>query len=153
MGHIHDLIDFTVGPIIIHPNKDKVLLVNHPRYKKWLSIGGHIELDEDPDHALLKEIKEECGLEVEVLAEKPKQLGGTEHKPLWRPRFMDIHEANPPHRHVSLIYFCLAKSADFAISDEHDEMKWFTMGDIKKLGDSIPAYVKFYAETALKEVK
>ncbi len=152
MPHIHEHIDFTVTPIIIHPDKDKVLLVYHPRYKQWLSIGGHVELDEDPDEALLREIKEESGLEVEVLSDKP-DISAPTHKPLWRPRFIDIHEANPPHRHVGLVYFCLAKSKDFSISDEHEQMKWFTISEMEKLDSDISDVMIYYAETALKEVK
>lgn len=153
MPHIHELIDFTVTPVIIHPDKDKVLLVNHPKYKKWLHIGGHIELDEDPDQALMREIREECGLDVEVLAEKQKIEASAQEKPLWRPRFMDIHEANVPHRHVGLVYFCLAKSVDFVLSEEHDEMKWFTLDEIALLGDQVSNLIKYHAAVALEEVK
>jgi len=64
MPHIHKLIDFTVEVFIVH--KHKVLLRRHDKYKKWLSIGGHIELHEDPVEAAIREVKEEVGLEVEV---------------------------------------------------------------------------------------
>lgn len=46
MPHINELYDFTVGIIIVH--NQRVLFVNHPRYKKWLHPGGHIELNETP---------------------------------------------------------------------------------------------------------
>jgi 8-oxo-dGTP pyrophosphatase MutT (NUDIX family) len=41
-------------------------LINHKQLNKWLAIGGHIELNEDPDEALFREGKEECGLEIKV---------------------------------------------------------------------------------------
>ena len=56
MPHIHDLYDFVVSAFIVH--KGKVLLIYHKRYHEWLPIGGHIELDEDPQEALYREIKE-----------------------------------------------------------------------------------------------
>jgi 8-oxo-dGTP diphosphatase len=152
MGHIHKLIDYTVGPVIIHPDKTKVLLVLHPRYKKWLCIGGHIELDESPDQALLREIEEECGLQVEVLSEKP-DLKSESSEILWRPRFIDIHDANAPHKHIGLTYFCLAKSADFRLSDEHEEMRWFTGDELDALDGEVPDQVVYYCKTALNEVK
>lgn len=46
MPHIHPLIDFTVGAFIV--NNGRVALIHHKELKKWLSVGGHIELDEDP---------------------------------------------------------------------------------------------------------
>jgi 8-oxo-dGTP pyrophosphatase MutT (NUDIX family) len=38
-----------------------------------LPLGGHIELDEDPEQALFREIKEESGLEIDILSQKPAQ--------------------------------------------------------------------------------
>lgn len=46
MPHIHEKIDFTVEVFIVHENK--VLFRMHDKFKKWMSAGGHIELDEDP---------------------------------------------------------------------------------------------------------
>lgn len=57
MPHIHDLIDFTVAAYIV--NNGKVALVNHLQLKRWMPVGGHIELNEDPEEALFREIKEE----------------------------------------------------------------------------------------------
>ena len=147
MPHIHKLIDFTVTPIIIHPDKNKILLVYHPRYDKWISVGGHIELDEDPEEALLREISEETGLEVHVLSEKPP-LKGKGFKALFAPRFMDIHEANPPHKHIGMVYFCQATSENFIKSEEHTDMKWLTLSEIENL-ENAPSHIKYYAKQAL----
>ena len=69
MPHIHRLYDFVVSIFIV--NRGRVLLCWHKKYREWLPIGGHVDLDEDPDHALMKEIREECGLEVKVLSDRP----------------------------------------------------------------------------------
>ena len=61
MPHIHNKIDFTVEVFIVYDNK--VLLRKHDKYGMWLSVGGHIELDEDSNQAALREVKEEVGLE------------------------------------------------------------------------------------------
>ena len=65
MPHIHEKIDFTVEVFIVH--KDRVLLRMHDKFKKWMSVGGHIELDEDPEEAARREVKEEVGLEIELI--------------------------------------------------------------------------------------
>jgi 8-oxo-dGTP pyrophosphatase MutT (NUDIX family) len=62
MPHIHDKIDFTAEVFVVH--KNKVLLRFHDKYKFWASVGGHIELDEDPNEAAIREVKEEVGLDV-----------------------------------------------------------------------------------------
>ena len=69
MAHIHEKIDFTVAIFVVHDGK--VLLIHHRRLDKWLPLGGHIELDEDPEIAALREAKEESGLDVELIGERP----------------------------------------------------------------------------------
>ncbi len=153
MAHIHQLIDFTIGAIIVHPSREKVLLVNHPRYNKWLYVGGHVELDEDPDQTLLREVKEEAGLEVEVIADRNDAVNELGLKSLWRPRFIDVHDANAPHKHIALSYICLAKSADAIKSDEHDDIRWFSVAELDELGDAVSKVIRYYAKVALEEVK
>jgi 8-oxo-dGTP pyrophosphatase MutT (NUDIX family) len=60
MPHIHEKIDFTAETFIVY--KNKVLLRLHDKYKFWASVGGHIELHEDPNEAAVREAKEEVGL-------------------------------------------------------------------------------------------
>lgn len=69
MAHIHEKIDFTVAIFIVQ--NAKVLLILHRKLNKWLPVGGHIELDEDPEVAALREAKEESGFEVELVGERP----------------------------------------------------------------------------------
>ncbi|MEZ0248935.1 MAG: NUDIX domain-containing protein [Thermoproteus sp.] len=42
----------------------KVLLVRHKRLGVWLYPGGHVEPDETPSEAVVREFAEETGLEV-----------------------------------------------------------------------------------------
>src|ERR1700722_12135452 len=129
MPHIHDKYDFVVSVFIV--NKGKVLIVNHPRYDKWIPMGGHVELDEDPEQALFREIQEETGLEVEILSTKPKiKQPGT--KFLLTPRYMDVHEANLPHKHIALVYFAKSKSNKHILSDEHTAIEWLGLEDLEK---------------------
>ncbi len=150
MPHIHEKIDFAVSILIV--NDDKVLLVNHPRYDLWLPIGGHIELDEDSDQALFREAKEESGLDIEVMSHKPSQKDKT-IKPLYAPHYVDIHEANPPHKHLGLIYFAKSRSNKFIKSDEHTDMKWFSTAELADPKYKISETVQFYASEAIQLAK
>ena len=69
MAHIHEKIEFTVAIFVVHDGK--ILLIHHRQLDKWLPLGGHVELDEDPEQAALREAKEESGLDVELLGERP----------------------------------------------------------------------------------
>ena len=77
MAHIHEKIDFTVAIFVVHDAK--VLLILHRKLGKWLPLGGHIELDEDPEIAARREAKEESGLDVELLGE---EIEGTDYHAL-----------------------------------------------------------------------
>lgn len=147
MPHIHEKYDFTVGCFIVF--EDKVLLVNHPRYDMWLCPGGHIELDEDPEEALFREIMEETGLEVEILSTKP-DLDIPNTKYIYMPAYISVHDANPPHRHIGLTYFARAKSADNLKSDEHTEAKWFTAAELDNTQYDLPPEIKHFAKEAIK---
>ena len=147
MAHIHALIDFTVTVFII--NDSKVLLVNHPRYNKWLPIGGHIELDEDPEQALYREILEESGLKCKILGNKP-DIQNESVKSLLSPRFMDVHDAGGGHKHISLVYFASTNSPDFKLSEEHSDMRWFTISDLDDNQMRLSPLDTLYAKAAIK---
>jgi 8-oxo-dGTP pyrophosphatase MutT (NUDIX family) len=55
-------IDVTVEVFVVFRNR--VLLRKHEKYGIWLSVGGHIEPDEDPNQAAVREVREEAGLEI-----------------------------------------------------------------------------------------
>lgn len=147
MPHIHDLIDFVIDILIVYENK--VLLIYHRQLNKWLPVGGHIELDEDPEEALFREVKEECGLEIEVFSDKPAiKSEGT--KLLYSPSFLDIHKISETHRHVGLIYFAKAKSDKLIFNEkEHRTIRWFSKEDLEKSEFNLSPAVKFYAKEAL----
>lgn len=153
MGHIHELIDFTVAAYIV--NKNRVLLVNHKKLSKWIPVGGHVELHEDTDQALIREIKEECGLSVEIINKKRKQFT-KELKPLITPNFIDIHEitGQGEHRHINLVYFAKSKKDKIKLAEkEHNDIKWFSKRDLEEKQYKILPDVKFYANEALKLAK
>ncbi|MDP2967221.1 MAG: NUDIX domain-containing protein [bacterium] len=147
MSHIHDLIDFIVNIFIVYENK--VLLIYHKQLDKWLPVGGHIELDEDPEEALFREVKEECGLEIEVLSKKPAiESEGT--KFLYTPSFLDIHKISETHKHIGLICFAKTKSDKFIFNkEEHKDIRWFNEEDLEKPEFNISPAVKFYIKEAL----
>jgi 8-oxo-dGTP pyrophosphatase MutT (NUDIX family) len=150
MPHIHEQYDFTVSVFIVFGSK--VLLVNHPRYHKWLPIGGHIELDEDPEQALFREIQEETGLKVVLLSTKPR-LEASDTKAIFAPNYMDVHDANPPHKHIGLIYFAKASHSSVVMSDEHSDIRWVTAKEIDSPAYKLSEFIKFYAKDALARAK
>jgi|SRR3989344_773306 len=148
MSHIHEKIDFTVDVFIVYDKK--VLLIFHKKHNMWLQIGGHIELNEDPDEALFREVKEECGLDIEIIGKKEPQIEVKGTKFLYPPVFMNIHDINETHKHIGLVYFAKAKSDKILLNDkEHNDIRWFSKEDLDNPEFGLNDAVKFYAKEAL----
>lgn len=150
MAHIHEKIDFTVAIFVVHDRK--ILVIHHRKLNKWLPLGGHIELDEDPEQAALREAKEESGLDVELLGERPPTTGpGT--RALIAPRFLDIHRISDTHEHIGMIYWARPKKGEITLAgEEHHDIRWCSKSDLDKLEPKIPDAVRWYCEKAIDEI-
>ncbi len=149
MAHIHELIDFTIGVYIVY--KNKVLLIDHKALKMWLPVGGHIELDEDPDQAVIREAKEESGLDIEIIAEKGL-IENKLTKALFRPEVVNIHPITKTHRHIGLFYFARSKSSKVKLEDARNQIKWFSKSKLKEAKFNIPEDVIFYGTKAIEKI-
>lgn len=78
--------------------------------------GGRIEIGENFEDALHREIIEETGLTVEI--EYPIYVGE------WRPVIRDI-----PHQIVATFMVCTPKSEEILLSSEHDSYEWINPAD------------------------
>ncbi len=156
MAHIHEKIDFTVAIFVVHD--EKILLIHHRKLNHWLPLGGHIELDEDPEQAALREAKEESGLDVELLGERPPTTGpGT--RALIAPRFLDIHRITDTHEHIGMIYWARPKRGSGALAavvqlsaSEHHDIRWCSAADLDKLQPPMSEAVKWYCRAAIREI-
>jgi 8-oxo-dGTP pyrophosphatase MutT (NUDIX family) len=153
MPHIHELIDFVVSAFVV--NQERVLLVKHKKLGVWLPVGGHIELNEDPEMALFREIEEECGItakDLVVLSDKPIGIKTAKAKFLYRPNYMDIHVIEGKHKHVALNYFLVSEIEDIKLAEkEHDEIGWFPAKDWVKL--NLYPEINYYANKAVEKAK
>lgn len=150
MPHIHDKIDFTVAIFIVHDAK--ILLIHHRKLDKWLPLGGHIELDEDPETAAIREAREESGLEIELMGERPPTTeDGT--RALIAPRFLDIHRISETHEHIGMIYFARLKSGEITLEKrEHHAICWVSLQELDELQPPLSGAIRWYCLQALKEI-
>jgi 8-oxo-dGTP pyrophosphatase MutT (NUDIX family) len=150
MAHIHEKIDFTVAIFVVQDGK--VLVIHHRKLDKWLPLGGHIELDEDPELAALREAKEESGLDVELIGERPPTTSpGT--RALIAPRFLDIHRITATHEHIGMIYWARPKAGTLALAAaEHHDIRWCAPADLDKLSPAMTDAVKWYCRQAIQEI-
>lgn len=151
MPHIHDEIDYTVEVFIVYNNK--VLLRKHDKYGLWLSVGGHIELDEDPNQAAVREVKEEVGLNVELIG-KALPFQDRNYQELIPPVFLNRHRISDTHEHVTLTYFARSETDKLVLSEKEksSECRWFTHEEIVLGNENIKDSIKIYAIKSLEEL-
>jgi len=150
MAHIHEKIDFAVAVFVVQGGK--VLLVHHRELNAWLPVGGHIELDEDPEQAALREAREESGLEIELLGDRPC-ISGPGTRALIAPRFLDIHRINPSHQHIGMIYWARPKAGRLKLATgEHWAICWCGPEELDRLQPPLSPAVKWYCHKAIQEV-
>lgn len=118
---------FTGSAIVIDPTTQKILLSLHPYYKIWLQLGGHEEGENNPVAISAREAWEESGIDdlwvcdwpVRVdphPAEKCKSVKGIHHN--W---------------HYDICYMSVALHSDFKISEESEDLRWFTLDELEQL--------------------
>jgi 8-oxo-dGTP pyrophosphatase MutT (NUDIX family) len=150
MAHIHEKIDFTVAIFVVADGK--ILLIHHRKLDKWLPLGGHIELDEDPEQAAVREAREESGLDVELLGERPPTTSpGT--RALIAPRFLDIHRINDTHEHIGMIYWARPRQGTVTLAnEEHHDIRWCAPEEFATLNPPMSSAVRWYCEQAIAEI-
>ena len=145
--------DYAVVGFIV--NNYNVLLVHHAKHDMWLPPGGHVEKNEDFDAALLREIKEETNLDVDIISfgmnwePRDEKFGGNVVKVLSNPFNINVHKAGD-HLHLTLCYICSIKndSASMELNLELKGAEWFTKGGLQNA--EIPKDVRKLSIAALE---
>lgn len=111
-----------VGAIII--SDGRILLEkrrSEPGRGKWSVPGGLVELGESPENAVIREVKEETGLEV------------------YDPKLIDVvnsvvfDEAGKVKYHFIIInYFLKLKGGDLGAYDDAEAVQWVSLSDVEK---------------------
>lgn len=147
MPHIHTepgQYDITAGAYIIRLDgtEPKILLHNHIKLKKLMQYGGHIELDESPWQAVLREIREEAGYEPDQLQvlQPPQHLSdvgeGVTH-PLPAHIGTYLYGGTTNHMHTDLAYvFVVSDAPRQAIAEgESASNAALTQKELEELSD------------------
>lgn len=109
--------------VVVDPTHKQILLGDHIKAQLWLPSGGHVELNEHPRQAVVREAQEEINLEAKFLKEN------------YKPHFITVTQTvglTAGHTDVSLWYVLegdIHEQLQFDRS-EFTDMNWFSFDEI-----------------------
>jgi len=111
-----------VGAIIVQDGK--ILLEkrkNAPGKGQWSVPGGLVELGESIEETVLREVREETGLEVE----KPEHIDVVDN--------VDLDEQGKIRYHFVIVdYFVKLKGGTARAASDAEDVRWVQLGDVEK---------------------
>ena len=120
--------------LLLHRSPKEMESSTVNRMDAWDLPGGGVQFFETMEKALIREIHEETGLEVDI-----KKVIGS-------------YDAIRVQLHIAIItYLCEYKSGEVVLSDEHDSYQWIKFEDI--MDYNIPKWLKKYFITAIEEYR
>jgi 8-oxo-dGTP pyrophosphatase MutT (NUDIX family) len=135
---------FTVAVFVVW--EGKVLLHHHRKLGMWLPPGGHIERDELPDEAAVREVFEETGIRVELVGERREDI--EDPVQLFRPAGIQLENIGPGHQHIDLIYLARPRgSVEIHAHYSEDRVDWYGPEDWDDM--RVNAEVRGWCELAL----
>ncbi|MCT4508749.1 MAG: NUDIX domain-containing protein [Tepidibacter sp.] len=124
---------FTATGIILRNNK--ILTIWHDKLQVWLPPGGHIEKNETPEEALIRECLEEIDSEIIIInnanykIETPKvQVLNNPYCTLLEP----ITDKSGTHYHIDFFYLCKLKNNNLQFNNKNN-LRWICFEDLDSL--------------------
>ena len=125
-GHI------TCTALVLHPDRQRVLLVHHHRLRRWLLPGGHVEeSDSTLSDTARREAMEETAVRI-AWGSLPRLAGMDVHG-------IPAHKGEPFHLHHDLIFQLDAESGEIASTEEAPEVAWCGIDEVGRY--ALPASI------------
>ncbi|MEQ4922024.1 NUDIX hydrolase [Proteus hauseri] len=125
---------FTATGIVFN-QEGQFLFHFHPKIGYWLPPGGHVEENEEPQNAVLREITEETGLQCECLCYQPElalNLINDDAVELVKPLAILKEPINDKkqgfHYHIDMIYLCRPLQHSKLTNNS---FQWLTLTELK----------------------
>ncbi|KKQ48514.1 MAG: NUDIX hydrolase [candidate division TM6 bacterium GW2011_GWF2_38_10] len=147
--------DFTATGYVVNETKTKILVIFHNKLQKWLPAGGHIEPNELPHEAAIREVFEETGIQANILSDDHDMgLLGVVDCQIPRPysvlyQIIPASQKDLEHIHVDFVYVLQAQEATCSINkSEVKKAQWMNYNEILACDcfDAVKGFAKIYLQ-------
>jgi 8-oxo-dGTP pyrophosphatase MutT (NUDIX family) len=129
--------EFTATVYIVE--QERVLLIHHRKFNKWMAPGGHIEPNETPAEAAVREAREETGLEIQLHTQENVWVDCVNARSMPRPYLCLLEEVPPQgtrpyHQHMDLVFIGYPVGGDLKENvQETGGLRWWSLEELERL--------------------
>lgn len=106
--YIFPIFSTACSMIVFNKAKDKILLIKQYQRDAFVLVAGYVNIGENAENTVIREVKEETGLNVIELT-------------------FNLSEYFSRSNTLMLNFSCVVDSEDFVLNEEVDEAKWLTV--------------------------
>lgn len=132
---------------------NQVLLHIHKKYNTWFPVGGHLETNELPHEAAIREAKEESGLSIDLIDMNCENysVGRVKRVPL--PYALYYEGIGHEEEFLDFIYIGTVTDGELKSKEgESSTLKWFTLEELENEDNELKPHVRNTAIGVLKQI-
>ena len=129
-----DKIRYCASAFVLN-HENKILLIWHKKFNKYIQPGGHLNEGEEPYEAAIREVLEETHIHINIPNTEPFSVG-------------DYHN-NVGHQ-IDYQFIAFAENEEIRKNDESFKAGWYSLEDLDSISvvDDLKEKVKFVLENA-----
>ncbi|WP_052350304.1 NUDIX hydrolase [Paenibacillus gorillae] len=145
--------EFSATVYVLNESRDRLLFVRRtkpPFVGSYLPPGGHLEENETPDEAALREVLEETGYPIKLLSSarhEPLEDGVTM---LAAPIAIQLEPIDEEHDHIDLIYLGQVSGEQVEVDEKEEGGVWLSAEQLDM--QPMPEAVRVAAKRIIAEV-
>jgi 8-oxo-dGTP pyrophosphatase MutT (NUDIX family) len=128
-------------------------LLKHRKLPIWVEPGGHVDENERPDDAAVREVLEETGISVRLICAAAHDFSSDLELLVVHPVGIRLRTVETNHEHIEFVYAAVPIEGSFENGERTSgEVRWFSIDEIKSQRCDIPQNVRQWSLLCAKHI-